>query len=80
MDQIAKETRKEAYELTQKTSLEDLVYEELGEQELTARELAQKMYKKRNNKNQYKTRNSTKTYRIAKGRIYTNNRKKKKWR
>lgn len=59
LNQIAKETRKEAQETIKKTNLEELVYKELGEQELTARELAKRMYKKRNYKNRCKTRSST---------------------
>lgn len=48
MEKIAKETRKESFEEIQKTNLRDLVYQELEDEKLTARQLAKKMYKKRN--------------------------------
>lgn len=66
VNQIAKETRREGQKIINKTNLKDLVYEELEEQELTARQLAEKMYKKRDNKNRCKTRSSTKTQRTRK--------------
>lgn len=50
MNEITKETRREAYKIGHKT-LENLVYEELEGKELTAREIAIRLYKKRNNSN-----------------------------
>lgn len=61
MNEILKETRKEAYKNPKLKTKTRLVLEELGNEELTARELAIKMHKKRFVKNCWKTRNSTKT-------------------
>lgn len=74
MNTITKETRKEAHNIGHKT-LEEQAYNELGEDKLTARELAKKMYKKRDIKNRYKTRNCTAFNRIRKTRICKSDRK-----
>ncbi len=60
MDKILKETRKQSYKNPNLKTKTKLVLEELGNKELTARELAKNMYKKRFIKNCRKTRNSTK--------------------
>lgn len=51
MNEILKETRKEAYKNPKLKTKTRLVLEELGNEELTARELAIKMHKKRFVKN-----------------------------
>lgn len=69
MNEILKETRKQSYKNSNLKTKTKLVFEELGNEELTARELAIKMYKKRFVKNCWKTRNSTKAIRISKIRL-----------
>lgn len=51
MNEILKETRKQSYKNPNLKTKTKLVLEELGNEELTARELARKMYKKRFIKN-----------------------------
>jgi len=51
MNEILKETRKQSYKKTNLKTKTKLVLEELGNKELTARELATEMYKKRSIKN-----------------------------
>lgn len=51
MNEILKETRKQSYKNSNLKTKTKLVLEELGKEELTARELAMKMYKKRLIKN-----------------------------
>ncbi len=63
MNQITKETRKESFKKIELSGKTKLIYEEL-KGEMTARELAKLLYKKRFNKNSRKTRNSTKINRI----------------
>ena len=58
MDNITKETRKESYKKLELKKKSRLIYDNL-DGEYTARELANKLYKKRFNKNCRKTRNST---------------------
>ena len=58
MDNITKETRKESYKKLELKKKSKLIYDNL-DGEYTARELANKLYKKRFNKNGGKTRNST---------------------
>lgn len=58
MDNITKETRKESYKKLELKKKSKLIYDNL-DGEYTARELANKLYKKRFNKNGWKTRNST---------------------
>ena len=58
MDNITKETRKESYKKLELKKKSKLIYDNL-DGEYTARELANKLYKKRFNKNCRKTRNST---------------------
>lgn len=58
MDNITKETRKESYKKLELKKKSKLIYDNL-DGEYTARELANKLYKKRLNKNGRKTRNST---------------------
>ena len=60
MDNITKETRKESYKKLELKKKSKLIYDNL-DSEYTARELANKLYKKRFNKNSRKTRNSTAT-------------------
>lgn len=66
MNEILKETRKNAYKNPKLKNKTKLVLEELANEELTARELSMKMFKKRVNKNGRKTRDSTKAIRIIK--------------
>lgn len=58
MNNITKETRKESYEKLELKKKSKLIYDNL-DGEYTARELANKLYKKRINKNSRKTRNGT---------------------
>lgn len=58
MDNITKETRKESYKKLELKKKSKLIYDNL-DGEYTARELANKLYKKRINKNSRKTRNGT---------------------
>ena len=58
MDNITKETRKESYKKLELKKKSKLIYDNL-DGEYTARELANKLYKKRFNKNSRKTRNGT---------------------
>ncbi len=58
MDNITKETRKESYKKLELKKKSKLIYDNL-DGEYTARELANKLYKKRLNKNGRQTRNST---------------------
>lgn len=58
MDNITKETRKESYKKLELKKKSKLIYDNL-DGEYTARELANKLYKKRLNKNSRETRNST---------------------
>ena len=58
MDNITKETRKESYKKLELKKKSKLIYDNL-DGEYTARELANKLYKKRLNKNGRETRNST---------------------
>jgi hypothetical protein len=58
VDNITKETRKESYKKLELKRKSKLIYDNL-DGEYTARELANKLYKKRLNKNGRKTRNST---------------------
>jgi len=51
MNEILKETRKQSYKNSNLKTKTKLVFEELGNEELTARELARKMHKKRFIKN-----------------------------
>lgn len=60
MDNITKETRKESYKKLELKKKSKLIYDNL-DGEYTARELANKLYKKRTNKNSRKIRNSTTT-------------------
>lgn len=64
MDNITKETRKESYKKLELNKKRKLIYENL-DGEYTARELANKLYKKRFDKNSRKTRNSTEINRIG---------------
>lgn len=57
MDNITKETRKESYKKLELKRKSQLIYDNL-DGEYTARELANKLYKKRLNKNGRETRNS----------------------
>lgn len=58
MENITKETRKESYRKLELKKKSKLIYDNL-DGEYTARELANKLYKKRFNKNCRKTGNST---------------------
>ncbi len=58
MNQITKETRKESFKKIELSGKTKLIYDKL-EREMTARELAKLLYKKRFNKNSRKTRNGT---------------------
>ena len=73
MNQITKETRKESFKKIELSGKTKLIYEEL-KGEMTARELAKLLYKKRFNKNSRKTRNSTKINRIKWNGISKSNR------
>lgn len=64
MNNITKETRKESYKKLELKKKSKLIYDNL-DGEYTARELANKLYKKRLNKNGRKTRNSTAINRIS---------------
>lgn len=75
MNQITKETRKESFKKIELSGKTKLIYEEL-KGEMTARELAKLLYKKRFNKNSRKTRNSTKINRINRFRTSRNYREK----
>lgn len=68
MDNITKETRKESYKKLELKKKSKLIYDNL-DSEYTARELANKLYKKRSNKNSRKARNSAKANRIRKNGI-----------
>lgn len=57
MENITKETRKESYRKLELKKKSKLIYDNL-DGEYTARELANKLYKKRFNKNCRKARNS----------------------
>lgn len=58
MNNITKETIKESYKKLELKKKSKLIYDNL-DGEYTARELANKLYKKRINKNSRKTRNGT---------------------
>lgn len=58
MENITKETRKESYRKLELKKKSKLIYDNL-DGEYTARELANKLYKKRFNQNRRKARNST---------------------
>ena len=64
MENITKETRKESYKKLELKRKSKLIYDNL-DGEYTARELANKLYKKRFNKNGRKARNSTTINRIS---------------
>lgn len=64
MDNITKETRKESYKKLELKKKSRLIYDNL-DGEYTARELANKLYKKRFNKNSRKAINSTTINRIS---------------
>lgn len=65
MNNITKQTREESFKKLELKKKSKLIYENLGEGEYTARELANKLYKKRFNKDSGKTRNGSKTNRIS---------------
>lgn len=60
MNEILRETRKDSYKNPKLKTRTKLVLEELGDEQLTARELSKKMFKKRFIKNSRKARDSSK--------------------
>mgnify|MGYP000040362744 CR=1 FL=1 len=68
MNNITKETRKESYKKLELKKKSKLIYDNL-DSEYTARELANKLYKKRFNKNSRKARNSAKANGISRVRF-----------
>lgn len=74
MDNITKETRKESYKKLELKKKSKLIYDNL-DGEYTARELANKLYKKRFDQDSRKARNSTTSNRISRVRFSRSSRK-----